>query len=315
MALTLKPMGGKRFISLTDISAYYTKELIENQIDKGIQKENSRRENRTPRIIGCRKNYKKYVPPTPYQKAFFAKMYRTGQLKRKPYSQMWRYKEEVARFEKLQSQYLYLCKHGIRSAGDLKERADSLNTQMKNLDEERHQIYRWRYPHKPALALLKIIEENETRASYYREGSIFYAPYYEKWREGVEALAEKGYTTGQILEMKETVQNQLASVAKTKKELKNEENLINSIFHEKCRTQVIVKEISVPEIHDISEQDIKEADIPAKETGTENPRKGGGAGEADFDSRDHDMPAGTEKGHREKQPAHNKNQGQPEQAR
>ena len=311
----LKPMGEKCFIRLMDISAYYAKELIENQIAKVIPKETSRSENCTPRIIRYRKNYKKYLPPTSYQKDFFAKMYRTGQLKRKPYSQMWRYKEEAARFEKLQSQYLYLCKHDIRSAGDLKERADILNTQMKNLDEERHQIYKWRYPHKQALALLKIIEENDTRASYYREGSIFYAPYYEKWKEAVEALAEKGYTTGQLLEMKEAVQKQLASVAKTKKELKKEENLINSIFHEKCRTQVIVKEMSIPEIQDIPEKDIKEADIPAKEAGTENPRKGGGAGEADFDRGYRDLPASTKAGHREKQPANNKNQGQPEQAR
>ena len=97
----LKPMGEKRFIRLTDISAYYTKESIESQVEKGVQYKNRKTENRTPRIVRCRKNYRKYLPPTPYQKAFFAKMYRIGQLKRKPYSQMWRYKEEVARFEKL----------------------------------------------------------------------------------------------------------------------------------------------------------------------------------------------------------------------
>ncbi len=33
----LKPMGEKRFIRLTDISAYYTKESIESQIEKGFQ--------------------------------------------------------------------------------------------------------------------------------------------------------------------------------------------------------------------------------------------------------------------------------------
>ncbi len=164
----LKPMGEKRFIRLTDISAYYAKEAIESQIEKGVQHKGSKTENRTPRIVRCRKNYRKYVPPTLYQKAFFAKMYRTGQLKRKPYSQMWRYKGEAARFEKLQSQYLYLCKNNIRSAEELKERRDILDTRIENLDEERHQIYKWRYPHKQALALLKTIEENETRASYYK---------------------------------------------------------------------------------------------------------------------------------------------------
>ena len=293
----LKPMGGRKFIALTDISEHYAKEFIEGQIERGVQHKSGRTGNYTPRIVGCRKNYRKYLPPTPYQKAFFAKMYRTGQLKRKPYSQMWRYKEEAARFEKLQSQYLYLCKHGIRSAGDLKERADSLNTQMKNLDEERHQIYKWRYPHKPALALLKIIEENETRASYYREGSIFYAPYYEKWKEAVEALAEKGYTTGQILEMKENVQKQLASVAKSKKELKKEENLIDSILYGESREQVIEKILPEPE----------------------KTRKGGDAEKEEFPEIENpeaeNKPAQTDIAHMEKQPAQNEKREQPEQAR
>lgn len=318
----LKPMGEKRFIRLTDISAYYTKESIESQIEKGVQHKSRKTENRTPRIIRCRKNYRKYVPPTPYQKSFFAKMYRTGQFKRKPYSQMWRYKEEAAKFEKLQSQYLYLCRHNLRSAEELKERRDILDTRIKNLDEERHQIYKWRYPHKPALALLKTIEENETRASYYKEGSIFYAPYYEKWKEAVEALAEKGYTVGQLMEIKETVQNQLASVAKSKKELKKEGNLINNILYGEGRAQAIEKTMPVPEIpgtSDIPEQNTKEVDILEKEIETENPRKGGGVEKEEFSETENpeteNKPARTDTAHMEKQPAQNEKQEQPEQAR
>lgn len=313
----LKPMGEKRFIRLTDISAYYTNESIESQIEKGVQHKSRRIENRTPRIVRCRKNYRKYVPPTPYQKAFFAKMYRTGQLKRKPYSQMWRYKEEAARFEKLQSQYLYLCKYDIRSADDLKGRRDILDTRIKNLDEERHQIYKWRYPHKPALALLKIIEENEPRASYYKEGSIFYAPYYEKWKEAVEALTEKGYTVGQILEIKETVQNQLASVAKNKKELKKEENLIDSILYGEGRAKVIEKTIAepeIPEISDIAKQNTKETEIE-----TENTRKGDDTEKEKFSEIENpeteNKSVQTNIGHMEKQPAQNEKWEQPEQER
>ena len=157
----LKPMGEKKFLRLTDISAYYTKEAIGNQIEKGIQRETSRSRNSTPRIARCRRNYRKYIPQTSYQKAFFAKMYRTGQLKRKPYSQMWRYKEEAARFEKLQSQYLYLCSHNICSTEELENWKKNLTIRMDDLDEVRHQIYKRRYPYKSVLALLKIIEENK----------------------------------------------------------------------------------------------------------------------------------------------------------
>ena len=306
----LKPMGEKKFLRLTDISAYYTKEAIGNQIEKGIQRETSRSENRTPRIIGCRKNYRKYIPQTSYQKAFFVKMYRTGQIKRKPYSQMWRYKEEAAKFEKLQSQYLYLCRHNIRSAGELEKRKKNLDICMDDLDEARHQIYKRRYPYKGALALLKIIEENEIRASYYKQGSLFYATNYEKWKGAAEILIQKGYTVNQISEMKESFQAELASLAKAKRELKKEENLVNSIFLEKSRVQAI--EITVPEMElsygvqeKAKELDIMQKDIPA--------RKGGGAGKADCNSRYNDMPASTNAGHMEKQPAYNKDRKQPEQ--
>lgn len=306
----LKPMGEKRFIRLTDVSTYYTKEVVENQIEKGIQRETGRSENRTPRIVRCRKNYKSYIPQTPYQKAFFKKMYRTGQLKRKPYSQMWRYKEEAARFEKLQSQYLYLCRHNIRSTGELEKWKKNLAIRMDDLDEARHQIYKRRYPYKPALALLKIIEENEIRASYYKQGSTFYASNYEKWKEAAEILAQKGYTINQILEIKESFQAGLTSVAKAKHELRKEENLVNSILSERSRVQVV--EIAVPEIeapYKIQGNE-KESDTIQKYISV---RKGGGAEKSVLNTAE--RPAHTKADYSEKQPAHNKDQKQPEQAR
>ena len=91
----------------------------------------------------------------------------------KPYSRMWRYKGEAAKFEKLQSQYMYLCKHSVRSVEELKDRKEDISIRMDPLNEKKHQIYKRRYPYKSALTRLKIIEETETRVSYYKEGSLF----------------------------------------------------------------------------------------------------------------------------------------------
>ena len=294
----LKPMGEKRFIRLTDISGDYTKEAIESKTENGIRYEINKGENRTPRIVGCRKNYRRYIPRTSYQKAFFVKMYRTGQLKRKPYSQMWKYREEAARFEKLQSQYLYLCRYNIHSVEGLKDQKEDINIRMEALDEARHQIYKRRYPHKPALALLKIIEENEMRASYYREGSLFYASNYEKRKEAAEILIQKGYTVGQITEMRETFQRELASVAKAKRELKKEEKLINDILSEKSKVQIIEKNMPA---------------LEAKESTKEILQKGGGAEKAEIDAVE--ISAHTDAEHLEKQPAHNDKQKRQTQVR
>ena len=295
----LKPMGEKRFIRLTDISGDYTKEAIKCRIENGIRHEINKGENRTPRIIRCRKNYRRYIPPTSYQKAFLAKMYRTGQLKRKPYSRMWKYKEEAARFEKLQSQYLYLCKNSICSAEELKNRKEDISIRMEALDDERHQVYKRRYPHKPALALLKIIEENEIRASYHKEGSTFYVANYEKWKEAVEILARKGYTVSQITEVKKAFQRELASVANLKRQLRKEENLINDILDEGSRVQVVEKIVPMLEV----KENTKAADSIQNEISMENKdlRKGGDRERAELITAEI--------------PAHNEKQKQPEQAR
>ena len=307
----LKPMGEKRFICMTDISSYYTRESIENQITKGFRRESNRGENRTPRIIRCRKNYRKYIPPTSYQKAFLAKMYRTGQLKRKPYSQMWRYRDEAAKFEKLQSQYLYLCKHSIQSVEEFKNRKKDISIRMDILDEQRHQIYKRRYPYKPTLALLKIIEENEIRASYYKEGSLFYASNYEKWKEAVEILARKGYTVSQITEVKKAFQRELASAANLKRQLRKEENLINDILSGSSRVQVVEKIMPMLE----AKENTKVADSMQNEISMEKKvlRKGGDAERAELVTAE--IPAYIDTDYLKNQPVHNEKQKQPEQAR
>ena len=178
---------------------------------------------------------------------------------------------------------------------------------MDALDEKRHQIYKRRYPYKPALTLLKIIEENETRASYYKEGSLFYAPYYEKWKEAAEALIQNGYTIGQITEIKEAFQTELAAIAKAKRELKKEESLINGILSERSRVQTV--EITAPEAEPPSkvQENTKEADTAQKEIYMG--KVGGG------DAEKTELIQAEIPDHTEKQPAYNEKQKQPEQAR
>ncbi len=145
----------------------------------------------------------------------------------------------------------------------------------------------------------------------------FYAPNYEKWKEAAEILVQKGYTIKQVSEMKEAYQTELASVARAKRELKKEENLINSILSGRSRAQVM--EIKVPEINapHKAQKNIEETDSIRKAISA---RKGGNAEKTG--SIQTEMPAHTETGHLEKQPAHNgkkqpahNGKKQPEQAR
>lgn len=110
--------------------------------------------------------------------------------------------------------------------------------------------------------------------------------------------------------MKETFQAELASIAKAKRELKKEENLVNGILSE--RSRICVVEIEVPEIEALYkvQENGKEPDDIWKDISVE---KGGGAEKTE--SIQIEIPAHTKADHSEKQPAHNKYQKQQEQAR
>ncbi|MCX4321006.1 MAG: hypothetical protein OSJ44_15040 [Lachnospiraceae bacterium] len=126
----------------------------------------------------------------------------------------------------------------------------------------------------------------------------FYAANYEKWKEAVEILIQKGYTVHQVMEMKERYQRELAEVAKVKRELKKEENLINDIFFEKSKAQVAEKIMP---------------DLEIKENATEIMHKGGDAEEVE--PMETEIPAHADTKQLENKPAQNKKQNQPTQAR
>ena len=139
----LKPMGEKRFIRLTDISGDYTKEAIKCRIENGIRHEINKGENRTPRIIRCRKNYRRYIPPTSYQKAFLAKMYRTGQLKRKSLKGFAKmkydkeHKDSLSKYPELKERMQSLLQNGEKiTPKQWKAEIQSLQSEYESISKE-----------------------------------------------------------------------------------------------------------------------------------------------------------------------------------
>ena len=65
------------------------------------------------------------------QKRYYAKLYRIGKLKKKPYSQVWKYKDDIRKMHKLQEQYLFLVRHKIESAEELVSVLDNLTDKKK----------------------------------------------------------------------------------------------------------------------------------------------------------------------------------------
>lgn len=71
------------------------------------------------------------------QKRYYAKLYRIGKLKKKPYSQVWKYKDDIRKMHKLQEQYLFLVRHKIESAEELVSVLDNLTDKKKKHQRKR----------------------------------------------------------------------------------------------------------------------------------------------------------------------------------
>ncbi len=117
-------------------------------------------------------------------------------------------------------------------------------------------------------------------------------------------MVGKGYTLGQVLEMKEMYQRELAAVAEAKRGLRKEESLIDGILSGKSRVRAV--EIAVPEAGAPRKalENLREADTAGNHRNDclQNKNvpvgKGGDAEKAGWNRTE--IPAHTEAGHMEK---------------
>lgn len=63
-------------------------------------------------------------------------------VKKKPYSQVWKYKDDIRKMHKLQEQYLFLVRHKIESAEELVSVLDNLTDKKKEASKEKSKTYK-----------------------------------------------------------------------------------------------------------------------------------------------------------------------------
>ena len=88
-------------------------------------------------IVKCRVKRYRRAGLSGLQKKHYAKLYRVGKLKKRPYSQVWKYREDIRKMHKLQEQYLFLARHNIHSAEELVGTIASLTDRKKRLRQKR----------------------------------------------------------------------------------------------------------------------------------------------------------------------------------
>ncbi len=104
--LAVKPPGMTRFKRCKSLGENYSEEQIWERIKKeDLEFYQAQKELAKPQIVKCYIKRYRRARMSGLQKRYYARLYRTGQLKKKPYSQVWKYKNDIRKMHKLQQQY------------------------------------------------------------------------------------------------------------------------------------------------------------------------------------------------------------------
>ena len=235
----IKPPGMKRFRRCKSLGTDYTEERIRER----IQKETFVIKN-TPSIKRVYMKRYKRVPLTDLQRKYYAKLFRTGVLRKRPYSQAWKYKKEILQMERLQREYQFLCRNDISDTSRLHEKIHWCEKRKKSIEKERRRLYRQKYDYQKQIQLYEMAKYLSHAVCCYQNGDKYFHNEYEEYRKIERVLKADGYTLGDIEKIQDYYKEHLGKIREEEKWIREELNIARQIQRENKSYQEIRKERS-----------------------------------------------------------------------
>ena len=231
--LVIKPPGMYRYKRCKTLGDEYCEEKIRERIkSEDLSTYKPYQKNVQPRIVYCKVKRFKRTKFSGLQKKYFAKIYRTGKLKKKPYSQAWKYKDDIRKMHKLQEQYLFLARHDIPNVVELVAATDNLTDKKKEVSTEKSKVYKDRAKFNPLFEMLGEINELKECENCFESGDKFFEDEHKQWITLVENLKKQGYSIEEVEKLKEHYRYEISRVRDLEKIVFKELNLAKSILYE-----------------------------------------------------------------------------------
>ena len=197
--LAVKPQGMTRFRRCKTLGDMYSDEAIRERIsNEDISFYREKQEEIKPVLIRCKvKRYRK-AKMSGLQKQYYAKLYRIGKLKKRPYSQVWKYKDDIRRMHKMQEEYLFLVNHDINSVEELVSVVSSLTDKRKEVSAEKSRIYKARERNRELFDTADEMQELKPAEQAYIQGDEFFEDEHIKWEMLNQKLLSQGYTLEEV---------------------------------------------------------------------------------------------------------------------
>ena len=233
--LAVRPPGMKRFRRCDTLGNDYSEDSIYRRIAiEDLDYYRISKQEVEPQIVKCYVKRYKRAKMSGLQKRYCAKLYRIGQLKKRPYSQAWKYKEDIRKMQKLQQEYLFLVNHDVYTAQDLALVVDSLTDEKKSIGREKSKVYRARQKCKSLFDIAEKMKELIPAEISFQNGDDFFCEEHEKWKDLEQQLKEQGYSYHEVQDLKEYYRMQISDKRKLEsivtKELRTGERIMEDIL-------------------------------------------------------------------------------------
>lgn len=231
--LAIKPKGMTRFRRCKSLGDSYNEEMIRERIlteNLSIYQQIAKKE--MPQIIRCRVKRYRRAKLSGIQKKYFAKLYHTGQLKKRPYSQAWKYRDDIRKMQKLQEDYLFLSRHDISTVADIAMATESVSGKKRETAKGKSKLFKERARMKPLFDAMAEMQNLQECENCYQRGEVLFEEEHLRWQDLHGKIEKEGYTEESLILMKEHYQSEIAHIREKEKAVAKEERIAKRVLRE-----------------------------------------------------------------------------------
>ena len=229
--LAVKPQGMTRFRRCKTLGDMYSDEVIRERIEKeDISFYREQQKEVQPVLCKCKVRRYRRAKMSGLQKRYYAKLYRIGKLKKKPYSQVWKYKDDIRKMHKLQEEYLFLVNHDIHSAEELVSVISSLTDKRKEVSAEKSRIYKARERSRELFDIADDMKELEPAEKSFLQGDEFFTDEHLQWETLKQKLLSQGYSLEEVEALRKHYKEEYSKASAKERAVFKELNIGKSIW-------------------------------------------------------------------------------------
>ncbi len=240
--LSVKPAGMTRFKRCKKLGPDYTRERIRERILTENLSQYRPEPKPAPKIMWCRIKRYRRAKMSGIQKRYFARLYRTGLLKKRPYSQAWKYLDDIRMMKKLHEDYLFLNRYHINSVADLYGAVETVRGKKKEASRKRGQVCKERARFRPLFDAVDEMRELQECEDCYSRGETLFEPEHKRWQELSRMLSGEGYTPERLESLRQHFDTEAAAAGREEREAAGEERTASRILKECMADRVLRKQ-------------------------------------------------------------------------